>query len=194
MNYPNPPASGQPSPITRFDAQTLVFEYPGNIMEATLDESAEDAATRFFVVGDIGDLGGDVSQPYAAASATQLLSEGWPILDQEETRNAIADEEELYSYAERYLYEFQPPVADLNVTVNGSQNPVVGTYFPGDWCVLIMNDDFIKLRLSSVLEPRSDLLLRKIESFSVSVPDNPSFPEQVTLNLITEWEVDKLGE
>jgi hypothetical protein len=46
----------------------------------------------------------------------------------------------------------------------------------------------------SDLEPRTDLLLRKIEGFKVSVPDNPSFPEQVDLTLIHEWEIDKVGE
>ena len=85
-------------------------------------------------------------------------------------------------------------MSDLKVSVNGSLRPKIGTYAPGDWCCLIFNDDFIKLRLASNLEPRSDLLVRKIESYKVDVPDNPSFPEKVELNLITEWEVDQIGQ
>ena len=208
INFPNPPPAGEASPITRFGAQNLVFEYPGNIMDASLDESAEDAATRFFVVGNDGDLGEDASQPYSVASATDLLAQGWPLLDHEETMSTetakkitnsndpanIYDEDTLYSYAQRYLSEFRPPVSDLKLSVNGSLSPKIGTYSPGDWCCLIFNDDFIKLRLASNLEPRSDLLVRKIESYKVDVPDNPSFPEKVELNLITEWEVDKVGQ
>ena len=208
INFPNPPPAGEASPITRFGAQNLVFEYPGNIMDASLDESAEDAATRFFVVGNDGDLGGDASQPYSVASAADLLADGWPLLDHEETMSSttaakitnsndpanVYDEDTLYSFAQRYLSEFRPPVSDLKLSVNGSLSPKIGTYAPGDWCCLIFNDDFIKLRLASNLEPRSDLLVRKIESYKVDVPDNPSFPEKVELNLITEWEVDQIGQ
>jgi hypothetical protein len=194
INFPDPPAAGEVSPITRYGAQNLVFEYPGNISNATLDESAEDAATRFFIVGNDSDLGQDASQPYSAATATEFLSTGWPLLDQEEARGDSFDEEVLYDYAARYLSEFLPPISDLKINVNGSLAPTVGSYSPGDWCSVIINDDFIKLRLESALEPRSDIIVRKIESYSVSVPDNPSFPEEVDLRLITEWEVDKVGQ
>jgi hypothetical protein len=210
VNFPDPPPPGEASPITRYGAQNLVFEYPGNISEVTLDESAEDAATRFFVTGNQGELGADASQPYSAAAATDFLLEGWPLLDQAEALgtgdiarvsptstvnpDSLYDEEVLYSYAKRYLAEFLPPVSDLKIIVNGSLQPQIGTYSPGDWCAVIINDDFVNLRLASNLEPRPDLLVRKIESIKVTVPDNPSFPEQVDLNLITEWEVDKRGE
>jgi hypothetical protein len=210
VNFPDPPPPGEASPITRYGAQNLVFEYPGNISEVTLDESAENAATRFFVTGDQGELGADASQPYAAATATEFLFEGWPLLDQAEALSSgdvarvsptstvnpdsLYDEDVLYSYAQRYLSEFLPPVSDLKVSVNGSLQPRIGTYSPGDWCAVIINDDFVNLRLASNLEPRPDLLVRKIESIKVTVPDNPSFPEQVELNLITEWEVDKRGQ
>jgi hypothetical protein len=193
INFPNPPPPGEVSPITRFGAQNYVFEYPGNISNVTLDESAEDAATRFFVTGSDSTLGNDASQPYAAATSTDFLSQGWPLLDQEETRSDTYDEDQLYSYAQRYLTEFLPPVSDLKISVNGSLAPTVGTYNPGDWCAIIINDDFVALRLESNLEPRNDIIVRKIESYRVSVPDNPAFPEQVELNLITEWEVDKRG-
>ena len=78
--------------------------------------------------------------------------------------------------------------------MNGSLNPVVGTYFPGDWCSIIANDEFIRQRLSSDLEVRDTVLVRKIDSIKVNVPDTPSFPEQVSLELVTEWEVDRRGE
>jgi hypothetical protein len=194
INFPDPPPAGEASPIERFGAQNLIFEFPGNISTVSIDESAEDAATRFFVVGSDSTLGGDASQPYAVASAKDLLDGGWPLLDGETSKNDLFDEQALYDYASRYISEFRPPVSDIKVSVNGSLAPQVGTYSPGDWCCLIIDDYFIQQRLLSRLEPRSDLLVRKIESFKVSVPDNPSFPEQVELGLITEWEVDKIGE
>jgi len=194
INVPNPPAPGEVSPLSRFGADELVFEYPGNINTVTMDESAENAATRFFVVGNIGDLGGEASQPYAVASATDLLNGGWPLLDESQTRQDAYAESQLYSYAQRYLSEFRPPVTDLKIGVNGSIAPVIGTYAPGDWCAVIIYDNFIQMRMSSDLEIRDDILVRKIENIKVKVPDGVAFPEEVELLLFAEWEVDKIGE
>lgn len=194
IDFPNPPAPGEVSPISRFGADQLVFEYPGNIINVQMDESANDAATRFWVVGKIPDLGEDASEPYAAASATDLLAEGWPIIDQEESNNDIEEESDLYDQALRYLKEHRPPIADFSIEVNGSLEPEVGTYAPGDWCALIIDDVFIQQRLASDLEPRDTVIVRKIDKIKVSVPDNPSFPEKVTLDLVAEWLVDKVGE
>jgi hypothetical protein len=105
----------------------------------------------------------------------------------------LIDEDVLYSQAQRYLEEHRPPIADIKVEVNGSLNPVVGTYAPGDWCSLIVDDEFVRMRLASDLEPRDTVLVRKIEKIKVSVPDNPAFPEKVSLDLIAEWLVDKRG-
>ena len=181
-------------PLSRYGADRYVFEYPGNINNVTVEESAENAATRFFVVGNISDLGGDASQPYAVASATDLIAGGWPILDGTATRQDAYLETQLYDYAQRYLSEFRPPVTDIKISVNGSLDPVIGSYSPGDWCAVIIYDPFVQMRMSSDLEIRDDILVRKIENISVSVPDGVAFPEQVELLLFAEWEVDKVGE
>ena len=194
INFPNPPAPGEISPLSRFGADRYVFEHPGNINNVTVDESAENAATRFFVVGNISDLGGDASQPYAVASATDLIAGGWPILDGAATRQDAYLESQLYGYAQRYLSEFRPPVTDIKISVNGSLDPVVGSYSPGDWCAVIIYDPFVQMRMSSDLEIRDDILVRKIENISVRVPDGVAFPEEVELLLFAEWEVDKIGE
>jgi hypothetical protein len=194
INYPNPPAVGQISPLSRYGADKFIFEYPGNINEVTIDESAENSATRFFVVGNIGDLGADASQPYAAATATDLLLAGWPILDLDETKQNEGDEAVLYAQAERYLDEFRPPVSDIKISINGSLSPIVGTYKPGNWCGVIVNDDFVKMRLASDLEPRDTIIVRKIENIKITVPDGVGFPEGVEILLIPEWKVDAIGK
>ena len=192
---PDPPlAPGEAPPLSRYGAQYYVFEYPGNINDVELRESAEDAATRFFVVGNDSTLGSDASQPYSVATANDLLTAGWPLLDSETSKNDVFDEDDLYDHARRYLSEFRPPLGDFTISVNGSLSPTVNTYRPGDWCALIINDPFVLLRLASNLEPRTDIIVRKIEGFSVSVPNNPAFPENVRLRLIQEPEIDKVGE
>ena len=194
IDFPNPPAQGEAAPPSRYGADEIVFEYPGNIIDVTMDESAEDAATRFFVVGNIPDLGDDASQPYAVATATDLLQDGWPLLDAEETRNEVSEEDALYAHAQRYLTESRPPISTINVRVNGSLSPKVGEYVPGDWCSIIVNDEFVRMRLESDLEPRDTVIVRKIDGYKVSVPDSPSFGEEVDLMLVTEPEVDAIGE
>jgi hypothetical protein len=201
LNIENPneiTESAQMSDEERLGYNTLVFEYPGSISTFTVEESAEDAATRFFVEGNITDLSDAASQPYAVAADSGLLNnpvgKSWPLLDQVEIINNTADEEILTSYAFEYLYESKPPMGDFNVSVNGSLNPVVGTYFPGQWCSLVIDDPFVLARLASDQEPRNDIIVRKIDGYKVSVPDNPSFPETVDLELVTDWKVDKSGE
>jgi len=193
INFPNPPGPGEVSPLSRYGADKFVFEYPGNVNEVTIEESAENAATRFFVVGNISDLGDDASQPYAAATATDLLQSGWPILDRDETKQDEADEQVLYDQALRYLDEFRPPVSDIKISINGSMAPIVGTYKPGDWCAVIVDDEFVRMRLASDLEPRDTMIVRKIENIKVTVPDGVSFPEVVEVLLIPEWKVDAIG-
>ena len=182
----------------RLGYNQVVFEYPGSISTFTVEESAEDAATRFFVEGNISDLSDAASQPYAAAADISLLNnpfgKSWPLLDQVEVVNNTGDEDVLYQYAQEYLYESKPPIGEFKLTVNGSLTPVIGSYNPGDWCSLIIDDPFVLARLADDQEPRDDIIVRKIASFKVSVPDNPAFPETVDLELITDWKVDSAGE
>jgi hypothetical protein len=177
-------------------ADQRVFEYPGNILSFTVDESAEESATRFFVVGRIEDMTDDASQPYAGAAVPLYLynTEGgrsWPLLDQVEQVDEIEDENTLYEYAQDYLYESLPPIGTYNIQVNGSLSPVIGSYAPGDFCSIIIDDEFIRQRMANDQEPRDDILVRKIESYKVSVPDSPTFPETVDLVLIPDWKIDK---
>ena len=191
------PQPGELYTAEELGANLNVFEYPGNIIDFTVEESAETGATRFFVVGSIEDLTDDASQPYAGASAKDMLDNrygrSWPLLDQVEQLDEIEDELTLYQYAQDYLYESRPPIGVFEIVVNGTISPIVGSYFPGDWCSIIIDDEFVRQRLASDQEPRSDLLIRKINTYEVEVPDNPAFPETVTLELITDWKVDQRG-
>jgi hypothetical protein len=186
-----------PRSIEWFRANQLVFEYPGNIASFTIDESAEDSATRFFVIGNDAEIGTDAYQPYAAASAADLLQNetglSWPLLDQAETLSEISDPESLHNYALDYLFESRPPIGEFKLSVNGSVAPVVGSYYPGDWCSIIIDDEFVRQRLENDQEPRDDIIIRKIESYKVSVPDVPHLPEKVDLALIADWKADRGG-
>ena len=186
---------GSVHPLSVLGADQYVFEYPGNILDFKVDENAEDSATRMWVSGNNDGLDGEASQPYAAATSTDMLANGWPVLDLIDEKNdvqtSIAGEAALYDYAKEFLDEARPPEATFTIEVNGSINPVVGDYLPGDWCSIIIDDEFVRLRLGSDLEPRGDIIVRKIVGYKVSVPETPTFPEKVTLELISEWKEDR---
>ncbi|QIG57834.1 minor tail protein [Microbacterium phage PauloDiaboli] len=198
INFPNEPPPGSVAPLTRYGADKLIFEYPGgNISSVQIDESAEESATRFFAVGET-DLGPEAGPNIGVASADDLLQgkdgRKWPLLDASESVSGVDNKDELHAYAKRYLSEASPPYTTLSVSLNGSIAPFVGSYKPGDWCALILDDPFMAMRLGSEMEPRSDVFVRKISSFTVTVPDGVTFPETVALNLVAEWEVDKRGK
>jgi len=176
-------------PASAYGATTLIFEYPGNVLQADFEENAEDAATRFFVQGKDERLSSDASQPYSGASNHKLLRQGWPILDAVETLDS-PDETVLWKQASRLLEESVPPISTFTIAVNGSAHPKLGTYSPGDWCSVKLNDDFVSLRADSYLEQDygsdNGVLVRKIVSYDVSVPDSPGYPEEVSVELITE--------
>jgi hypothetical protein len=182
-----------PYPISAFGADKVVFEHPGNILEASMEENANDAVTRFWVQGkNENGVNSEAGEPYAGVTASGLLADGWPILDDVETYDSD-NEEVLAYYADRYLNESVPPISNFSITVNGSVTPVVGTYNPGDWCSVIIDDTFIQLRMASGLEPRDQVLVRKIDAYTVNVPNSPAYPETVELELFRESGIDPIG-
>jgi hypothetical protein len=182
-----------PYPLEVFGADKIVFEHPGNILEASMEENASDAATRFWVQGkNESGINSEAGEPYSGVAMSGLLADGWPILDDVETYDSN-DEYVLAEYATRYLQESVPPISNFTVTVNGSVTPVVGTYFPGDWCSVIIDDVFVQLRMASGLEPRDQVLVRKIDAYTVNVPNSPTYPETVSLELFRESGVDPIG-
>lgn len=186
--------AGTTAPPAAFGADRLVFEHPGNILDATLEESAEDSATRFWVQG-VDDTGNsDASLPYAAETAIDYLKDGWPLLDQVEKVDEVSEEDTLYIHARQFLKEAKPPISYFSISINGSTIPEVGTFAPGDWCSVILDDTFVRLRLESPLEPNSNgILLRKIESYEIQVPDAPSLPEQINIQLISDGTIESIG-
>ena len=207
-------ARGDVAPPSAFGADKITFEHPGNVRNVNLSESAENSATRMFISGNNGAGDPNSVARFSGAAETDLLDAGWPILDRAEkidwptqynplTVTVNRDnwgnydaEADFHATAQRFLYQSRPPQGDFIIRVNGSLSPVIGTYNPGDWCQLIVDDEsgFINSRLSSTLEPRKDVIIRRIDNIKVSVPNSPTFPEDIDLTLVTDWEVDRIGK
>jgi hypothetical protein len=153
-------------PLSVLGADQYVFEYPGNVLQFNLTENAENSATRMWVVGATDNLDNTASAPYAASASTDLLDLGWPLIDQVDSKTdnitVAYGESALYSYARDFAGEARPPEGNFSIVINGSIGPYVGDFLPGDWCSIIIDDDFVRMRLASDLEPRGDIIVRKI--------------------------------
>ncbi len=172
-------------------ANTLIFEHPGNISSMTLEESAEKSATRTWLVDNKNDLDSPAAKYYGAYTNIPFLDGAdYPLLEQVITNRdvGVTSDEQVAKFAKEIGYKLAPPVGTISLSVNGSLQPEAGSYYPGDWCVVIPNDAFMNKRLAPPYENREGLIVRKIVGFSVSVPDYPAFPETVSLELVPEWE------
>lgn len=166
------------------------FEFPGNIISLTYDDSIDDAGVRQWVIGAQPDPVGEVEQP-ARRGVWQneaYLSTQWPMLELVESSNhsTVSQEGTLDAYARSYGQRAKPPSPAWTVTVNGDMNPQVGSYKPGDWCRLVVTDPFL-LQAIDAGGAVTRVLTKRIAGFSVSVPDTEQVPETVTLTLIDEW-------
>lgn len=184
--------------VEDFGATNLIFEYPGNISDVSMDETIEEGATRVWTQGNIEEVSDVISQPYAGIGDTVFLNRKWPIFDKVVKKEKLSKGRALYNSARGILGQSQLPVSTFSITVNGSIDPVVSSYKPGDWCVIVIDDLFIQKRLESYYETKGDsarvVLLRKIAGIDVKVPINPGFPEEVTLTLVTEPGIDINGD
>lgn len=184
--------------VEDFGATNLIFEYPGNISDVEMSETIEEGATRVWAQGNIEELSDDISQPYAGIGDVTFLRRGWPIFDKVIKKDKISKGNALYGFARSVLGQAQLPVSTFEITVNGSLDPVVSSYKPGDWCIVVIDDLFVQERLQSYYENKGDanrlVLLRKIAAVDVTVPINPGFPEVVKLTLVTEPGIDINGD
>jgi hypothetical protein len=176
-------------------AGDIAFEFPGNINSVQMVESLEEGANRIFTQGSTEVAN---SQPaYAAAVDRDFLRDGWPLYDKVIKKDKVYYSSDLYQISSKVMSQAQLPVATFSITVNGTLNPNVGSYRPGDWCTVYIEDPFVIQRLNSYYENKGDnsrnILLRKISKISVQLSNNPVLPEEVTLELVTEPGIDITG-
>ena len=175
---------------TRPGLEENFFEFPGNIISLSYDDTIDDSGNRQWVLGAQPEPVGDTELPtYRGVWQNEAyLSTQWPLLESAESsaHNNVVKESTLDAYARSYGQRSKPPAPAWSVTVNGDMNPHVGTYGPGDWCRLIVTDPFLLYAIGAGGEV-SRVLTKRIAEFSVTVPDTEQIPETVTLTLIDEW-------
>ena len=114
------------------------------------------------------------------------LNDGWPIVEivDSSDHSTTYVQATLDAYANLGGRRTRPVVPTWTVTVNGGLDPQLGSYEVGDWCQLVVHDDFIAQRLELTDETE---IIKRIMGYSVNVPDVPQEPETVALELEDEW-------
>lgn len=169
------------------------FEFPGNIVALSYDDTVDDVGTRQWVTGSQPEPVGETEQPVRRGvwENEAYLGTQWPVFEVIESskHSDVSEQETLDWYARSYGQRNKPPASGWSVTVNGAMNPHVGTYNPGDWCRLVVTDPFLSQAIDSGGQV-AKVLTKRIQSFTVAVPDTEQVPEVVTLTLIDEWNDD----
>lgn len=170
----------------------LVFEHPGSIINVSIEESAEDAATRYWVSGALPENLPEDARYTGVWVNDAALNNGYPILDEVESgrHSEVSIAATLNSYAQRYGRQTAPPVATIDITVNGMMDPRLGTYNPGDYCRIMFHDDPYLQSFLAYMGTGTQGIRKRIMGYSVTVPDVAEVPDTVTLSLLNEWESD----
>lgn len=178
---------------TRPGLEENYFEFPGNIVGMSYEDTIDDSSTRQWVLGAQPDPVGETEQPTkrAAWENEPYLSTQWPLFETIESseHNDVSNQTTLDRYAASYGQRAKPPTPAWTVSVNGGMNPQAGSYNPGDWCRMVVTDPFLSQAIEAGGEV-TKVLTKRIAAFSVSVPDTEQVPEVVSLTLIDEWNDD----
>lgn len=178
----------------------FIFEYPGNIIDLTLNENADNACTRQFVRGGVppsGLAGGGYGYiPIGSWNNYDAVAQGFPLVENVESskHSSVTRQTRLNHLASIYGRQSAPPIRTWKVVVSGSADPIIGTYQVGDWCRLIINDLFIAQSLNAQGIDVSRGIVKRIIGMSVAVPNGAQKPEAVTLELEDDVVLGQLEE
>lgn len=97
-----------------------------------LDRDGRDLATDVYTVG--GGSGAGKLEAKAANRALNLA--GFPMMETVEQRNSVTEPDELQAYANESAVRYSAHTETFQLRVKRDQDPVLGTYWPGDWATI----------------------------------------------------------
>lgn len=159
----------------------LVWDYPGNVGSVVISEDAKSSATRVYAIG-AGDA--DAQLQYDVTS-DKVASNQYPLYETSRSYKSVYSPTTLVAHGQADLQRLLTPVRTFQLDVTGSLWPNVNDYRPGDWAQLNIEDNW-ELEHKIVHTAR-------IQSYSVTVPGNPSSGEVVSLVFETPKQIQDDG-
>lgn len=119
-----------------FDQTPWVFELGHNLVDYEIDEDGTRQTTRPLVVGQ----GEGDSQLRATATNADALTEGWPILEQVESRTDVQEQLTIDLIATTKADTYGYPAEVWKATVLADVDPVIGSWQTGDVARFVIHD------------------------------------------------------
>lgn len=121
---------------TSIGPNSIVFEYPGAILNYYETASMADAGTNIFVLGQ-----GEGSDMLASSFVHQdLIDNGWPEWHIDISQKDITDQDMLESITQQEAINRRPPMVVDKITIRGNADPIFGSYGLGDSALLVFTD------------------------------------------------------
>lgn len=111
------------------DNPSNIFESNRNIIDTKVQFSSNDSAMRVYAIGE----GEGTTQKVAIADDIESIEAGFPRYEISGSYKGVKIHSTLVSHAHSMLAENRNPIATITVTVRGNDDPYVGSYSPGDW-------------------------------------------------------------
>lgn len=138
---------GYPTLTTNTEKNTsFVFESNRNLTNITVSTSIDDSALRVYGIGE----GEGESQKVAIADDTELLAAGYPRYESSLSAKSVKEYSTLVSHVTNALTDMRAPITEIKVTARGSDDPYVGSYHPGDWIRLKVDNLWFPTGLDEV--------------------------------------------
>ena len=111
------------------ETPSYLFESNRNIIDSSVTFSSDDSAMRIYAIGE----GEGTTQKVAIADDTEALAAGYPRYEKSASYKGVKVHSTLVSHAHSMLEENRNPITDISIKVRGNDDPYVGSYTPGDW-------------------------------------------------------------
>lgn len=149
------------------ETPAYIFESNRNIIDSKVKFSSDDAASRVYAIGE----GEGTTQKVAIADDVSSIEAGYPRYERSASYKGVKVHSTLVSHAHSLLEENRNPLTDISITIRGNDDPYVGSYAPGDW---------VRIKLDNIWFPEGYDRTFRITEVEVSLSD--SGQETVTMD------------
>lgn len=151
FGYPNLSNNTPESPAN-------LFESNRNIIDSKVTFSSDDSAMRVYAIGE----GEGTTQKIAIADDTEALAAGYPRYEKSASYKGVKVQSTLISHSQSLLKENRNPMVDITIKVRGNDDPYVGSYAPGDW---------VRIKLDNIWFPEGYDNTFRITEIEVNLED-----------------------
>lgn len=141
------------------ETPSFLFESNRNITSSKVKFSSDDSAMRIYAIGE----GEGTTQKVAIADDTAALDAGYPRYEKSASYKGVKEHSTLVSHAHSILQENRNPNTDISISVRGNDDPYVGSYVPGDW---------VRIKLDNLWFPDGYDRTFRITETSVNLADS----------------------